>query len=213
MAIRAYRRGPGNKPPIHMVVAHYRRINRRRDDKFAKKIFKYIFLINKKNIKIKKFLAAGPACQLPGPSLTGPSLAVRARPILSPADAPGDPGRSCSRPPIVTAQHDPSKQRFPPLSSSRRCRSLPQFVKRSPSQRFALLAPFPGGTRHPPRAPIPTTARKALPAAAGTGWSLRWVSTTGRAHPDAASRLLLLVDRDRVVGSCCRAAPHVGRSS
>jgi len=68
----------------------------------------------------------------PALPLTGPSLAVRARPILSPADAPG-PARS-SRPPIVTALNyvdDPSKQlqRFPAVVPSRRCRSLAQFVK------------------------------------------------------------------------------------
>ena len=50
LAIRGMGRGPADIPPVHPAVARYRQTNWRQGDKFAKKIFQYIFLINKKII-------------------------------------------------------------------------------------------------------------------------------------------------------------------
>ena len=50
LAICGMGRGPADIPSVHPLVARYRQTNWRQGDKFAKKIFQYIFLINKKII-------------------------------------------------------------------------------------------------------------------------------------------------------------------
>jgi hypothetical protein len=49
-------RVPAHLPPVHPAVTSFRQMNRRQDDKFAKKKSAYIFEKSKKFKKIKKIL-------------------------------------------------------------------------------------------------------------------------------------------------------------